>query len=84
MSECMIFQGETPAGKPQQAIGSWIATVGTIIMARFVDDPQFEQEILIQTKGWITGAATRHREFEARTIVQPPQPPLIYGCTSAV
>jgi len=35
------------------AIGSWAAMVGAVILARLVDDHQFSDEVLEQTRAWI-------------------------------
>lgn len=38
------------------AIGSWSAAVGAMILARAVEDKALSDEILAQTKNWITAA----------------------------
>ena len=45
------------AAKRRNAIGSWAAMVGAIILARASDDPQLSDEILEQTRDWITEKA---------------------------
>lgn len=42
-----------PAERRRDAIGSWSAMVGAIILARAADDPAFAEEILRQTRAWI-------------------------------
>lgn len=49
--------GATPAAKRQAAIGSWAAMVGAIILARMSDDPRLSDELLKQTRTWISGKA---------------------------
>jgi TetR/AcrR family transcriptional repressor of nem operon len=51
-------KGKTAAAKRRAAIGSWAAMVGAMIMARFSDDPKLSEELLVQTRAWIAGAAT--------------------------
>jgi TetR/AcrR family transcriptional repressor of nem operon len=51
-------KGKTAAEKRRAAIGSWAAMVGAMIMARFSDDPKLSEELLVQTRAWIAGAAT--------------------------
>ena len=43
-------------GKSWRAIGSWSAAVGAMILARAVEDKALSDEILAQTKKWITAA----------------------------
>jgi hypothetical protein len=31
--------------------------VGAMIMARFSDDPELSEELLVQTRAWIAGAS---------------------------
>jgi len=42
--------------KSWRAIGSWSAAVGAMILARAVEDKALSDEILAQTKKWITAA----------------------------
>jgi TetR/AcrR family transcriptional repressor of nem operon len=50
-------KGKTAAAKRRAAIGSWAAMVGAMIMARFSDDPELSEELLVQTRAWIAGAS---------------------------
>lgn len=43
--------------KRQQAIGSWAAMVGALILARLSDDPKLSDELLTETRAWIAAAA---------------------------
>jgi len=45
--------GQDPVDKRRQAIGSWSAMVGAVILARAIDDPELSDEILEQTRAWI-------------------------------
>jgi TetR/AcrR family transcriptional repressor of nem operon len=40
----------------ESAIGSWSAAVGAMILARAVDDPALSDDILAQTKAWISAS----------------------------
>ncbi|CAN7506846.1 TetR/AcrR family transcriptional regulator [Caulobacter sp. LjRoot300] len=46
-----------PAGDPaqarRQAVGTWAAMVGAVVLARAIDDPVLSEEILDQTRSWI-------------------------------
>jgi TetR/AcrR family transcriptional regulator, transcriptional repressor for nem operon len=41
----------------QAAIGGWAAMVGAVILARLADDPKLSEEVLEQTRTWITEKA---------------------------
>ncbi|WP_417833448.1 TetR/AcrR family transcriptional regulator [Thalassospira xiamenensis] len=41
------------AGRRRTAIGSWVSMVGAVILARAIDDPEFSNEVLEQTRDWI-------------------------------
>jgi len=43
-----------PAERRRAAIGTWSAMVGAMILARAVDDPDLSNEILEQTRSWIS------------------------------
>jgi len=45
--------GGRAAARRRAAIGSWSAMVGAMILARAVDDPDFADEILDETRTWI-------------------------------
>lgn len=45
--------GTSDADKRRNAIGSWAAMVGAVILARTIDDPAFSDEVLDQTRAWI-------------------------------
>jgi TetR/AcrR family transcriptional repressor of nem operon len=45
------------ADKRREAIGSWAAMVGALILARASDDPQLSDEILEETRDWIAERA---------------------------
>ncbi|MCI4591610.1 TetR/AcrR family transcriptional regulator [Sphingobium sp. BYY-5] len=49
----------TMVDKRRAAIGSWAAMVGAIILARAVDDREFSDEILEQTRAWIDAGINR-------------------------
>jgi TetR/AcrR family transcriptional regulator, transcriptional repressor for nem operon len=49
--------GSDLAQKREQAIGSWAAMVGALILARLSDDPKLSDDVLTQTRAWIAGAA---------------------------
>lgn len=46
--------GKRAAARRRAAIGSWSAMVGALIIARAVDDPALADEILDETRAWIT------------------------------
>ncbi|QWF14837.1 TetR/AcrR family transcriptional regulator [Lysobacter capsici] len=48
------------ATRRRQAIGTWSAMVGAVILARLSDDPALSEEVLAQTRAWIdeTSAAS--------------------------
>jgi TetR/AcrR family transcriptional repressor of nem operon len=58
--------GSDLAGKREQAIGSWAAMVGALILARLSDDPKLSDEVLTQTRAWIAGAAARQTRSRTR------------------
>lgn len=43
----------------RQAIGTWSAMVGALILARAVDDPALSDEILLETREWINDASSK-------------------------
>ncbi|HEX7952741.1 MAG TPA: helix-turn-helix domain-containing protein [Burkholderiales bacterium] len=45
--------GGSRADRRRNAIGSWAAMVGAVILARAIDDPMFSGEVLEQTRKWI-------------------------------
>ena len=45
------------ADKRREAIGSWAAMVGALILARASDDPRLSDEILEETRDWIAERA---------------------------
>ncbi len=47
------FPGLSDADRRRDAIGSWAAMVGAVILARAIDDPEFSHEVLDQTRAWI-------------------------------
>jgi TetR/AcrR family transcriptional repressor of nem operon len=51
-----------PAGDPaqarRQAVGTWAAIVGAVVLARAIDDPVLSEEILDQTRSWIEEKAS--------------------------
>lgn len=49
-----VTPGTDPATRRRAAIGSWSAMVGALILARSVDDPALSQELLSETRSWIT------------------------------
>ncbi|RCW84310.1 TetR/AcrR family transcriptional regulator [Phyllobacterium bourgognense] len=46
--------GATAENKRRAAIGSWAAMVGAVILARMSDDPHLSDELLAQTREWIS------------------------------
>ena len=42
------------AEKRRVAIGSWAAMVGAVILARVSDDPKLSDEVLAETRAWLT------------------------------
>lgn len=60
--------GEEAASARRQAIGTWSAMLGAVILARLIDDPALSDEVLAETRAWIAdhgvgapdqGSATR-------------------------
>ncbi|SCM76638.1 TetR family transcriptional regulator [uncultured Pleomorphomonas sp.] len=47
------FPGMSDTEKRRAAIGSWAAMVGALILARAIDDTEFSDEVLEQTRAWI-------------------------------
>lgn len=45
--------GTCNADRRRDAIGNWAAMVGAVILARAIDDPEFSDEVLDQTRAWI-------------------------------
>lgn len=54
LSECA--PGDEAAQR-RNAIASWSAMVGALILARVSDDPKLSDEILEQTRAWIAERA---------------------------
>jgi len=50
------LKGEGVRDARGAAIGCWSAAVGAMIIARAVDDPALSDEILAQTKAWISAS----------------------------
>ena len=46
-------QGETAAARRENAIGSWSAMVGALVLARMSDDPALSEEVLAATRAFI-------------------------------
>ena len=44
---------DDPARARRQAVGTWAAMVGAVVLARAIDDPVLSEEILDQTRSWI-------------------------------
>lgn len=51
--------GQTEGDKRQQAIGTWAAVVGAVILARAIDNPELSDEVLQQTRAWIDAGPAR-------------------------
>jgi len=51
-----VSPGSTAAKKRRAAIGTWSAMVGAVILARAVEDRALSDEILEQTRLWISAA----------------------------
>lgn len=45
--------GPTERERRRAAIGSWSAMVGALMLSRLVDDPEFSDELLDQTRAWL-------------------------------
>jgi TetR/AcrR family transcriptional repressor of nem operon len=52
-----IAPGENAARKRQAAIGGWAAMVGAMILSRVSDDPALSDEVLEQTRAWLSARA---------------------------
>jgi TetR/AcrR family transcriptional repressor of nem operon len=50
------LEGQGVRDARRAAIGCWSAAVGAMILARAVEDAALSDEILDQTKGWISAA----------------------------
>ena len=46
----------------RQAVGTWAAMVGAVLLARATDDPALSEEILRETRSWIEGRASQARD----------------------
>ncbi|MBZ7922972.1 TetR/AcrR family transcriptional regulator [Ensifer adhaerens] len=49
-----VAPGDNDADRRRAAIGSWSAMVGALILARMSDDPALSNEILVETRAWLT------------------------------
>jgi TetR/AcrR family transcriptional repressor of nem operon len=49
---------DDPARARRQAVGTWAAIVGAVVLARAIDDPVLSEEILDQTRSWIEEKAS--------------------------
>ena len=47
------------AERRRNAIGSWAAMVGAVILARAIDDPAFSDKVLGETRAWIEAGVNR-------------------------
>lgn len=47
------------AGARRQAVGTWAAMVGAVLLSRAIDDPDLSEEILRETRSWIEGKTSR-------------------------
>ena len=50
--------GETAAARRENAIGSWSAMVGALVLARMSDDPALSEEVLAATRAFIEPAGS--------------------------
>jgi TetR/AcrR family transcriptional regulator, transcriptional repressor for nem operon len=48
----------------RQAVGTWAAMVGAVLLARAIDDPGLSEEILRETRSWIEGKTSGERAKE--------------------
>jgi TetR/AcrR family transcriptional repressor of nem operon len=55
-----IAPGENTAQKRRMAIGSWAAMIGAMILARASDDPSLSDDVLDQTRAWLTAQVKDH------------------------
>jgi len=60
-----VAAGENGTEKRREAIGSWAAMVGAIVLARASDDPALSNELLAQTRAWL-GAKAKDRRRRNR------------------
>ena len=51
--------GETAEERRRAAVASWSAMVGAVILARVADDPALSDEILKETRAWLTEAEAK-------------------------
>ncbi len=52
-----MTDGTDEAGKRRTAIGTWAAMVGALILARMAHEEVLSDEILRETRAWITAKA---------------------------
>jgi TetR/AcrR family transcriptional repressor of nem operon len=50
--------GKTAEERRQAAVGSWAAMIGTVLLARIVDDPALSDQLMADTLAWL-GAANQ-------------------------
>jgi TetR/AcrR family transcriptional repressor of nem operon len=75
-----IAAGEDAAQKRQDAIGSWAAMVGAMILARVSDDPALSGEVLDQTRAWLAARAADSAKARYRPAsAKPRTPPADHG-----
>ncbi|TCQ99095.1 TetR/AcrR family transcriptional regulator [Neorhizobium sp. JUb45] len=53
------LEGLSDGGSRQAAIGCWTSMIGAVILSRAIDDPELSNEVLEQTRGWISTAINR-------------------------
>ncbi len=53
-----LSDADDPAAQRRDAIGSWSAMVGALVLSRAVDDPGLAADILNGTRDWIDAAGT--------------------------
>lgn len=53
------LEGLSDGGSRQAAIGCWASMIGAVILSRAIDDPELSNEVLEQTRGWISTAIDR-------------------------
>lgn len=54
-----VAPGLTEEQRRRAAIGNWSAMVGALILARMTDDPDLSNEVLSETRAWLTAQLGR-------------------------
>jgi TetR/AcrR family transcriptional repressor of nem operon len=63
--------GRSAKDRRQAAVGSWAAMIGTVMLARIVDDPELSDQLMADTRAWLGVNKTTDASAAAKARVKP-------------